>query len=414
MVSCRSSKFTQIYSHRVIVLIITLFTLATTASPVSAQDGILGDAVPVTTSSAVLEAQMSGCGGAVMPTSNADFEAEIVVLTNQIRVDHGLLPLKRTSMLENASRYHATDMAVDDYFAHNTKDIVNGQFVETCTWSSRIQTYYTGWSALAENIAAGYPNAESVVEGWMESEGHRNNILNDKLSEIGIGYYNGAGMYRHYWVQDFGSRRNVYPLVVDLDAPVTDSGAVTLHLHGDWQQVRLRTNEGPWSDWIAFQQGMSWPISGNAGEYTVYAEMRNGDKTATSSDTIYLAQSNVVAPKLNPLPDQLAFTYYSQQQMFNPSTHSVRPLDAAVDGYRWQITVEGNWLTVTPAESTNADAVEMRVELSGASRIQNSTTTVTVSLLDANNNVVDSHVTSVLLEVNADALEQIFLPSIVR
>ena len=140
MVSCRSSKLTQIYSHRVIVLIITLFTLATTASPVSAQDGILGDAVPVTTSSAVLEAQMSGCGGAIMPTSNADFEAEIVVLTNQIRVDHGLLPLKRTSMLENASRYHATDMAVDDYFAHNTKDIVNGQFVETCTWSSRIQT----------------------------------------------------------------------------------------------------------------------------------------------------------------------------------------------------------------------------------------------------------------------------------
>lgn len=414
MMSCRFSKITQLFSHWVIVLIFTLLTLATAVSSVNAQDGILGEAVPVTSAETVLEAQMSGCGEALVPTSNADYEAEIVVLTNQIRVQHGLLPLKRTSMLENAGRYHATDMAVDDYFSHNTKDIVNGQFVETCTWSSRIQTYYTDWRALAENIAAGYPSAESVVEGWMESEGHRNNILNDELSEIGVGYFNGVGMYRHYWVQDFGRRSNVYPLVIDLDAPATETGALTLHLHGDWQQVRLRTNDGPWSDWSAFQQGMPWLLSGNAGEYTVYAEMRNGEKTATSSDSIYLAQSNVATPKLGVLPEQLVFTYYSQQQMFSPSTHSMRPLQQAVAGYRWQITVEGNWLTITPAESSSADDVEMRVELSSASRIQNSTTTVTISLLDANNNVVDSHVTSVTLEVNVDTPQQIFLPSIVR
>ncbi|MEZ4831394.1 MAG: CAP domain-containing protein [Caldilineaceae bacterium] len=357
---------------------------------------------------------MSGCNGEVVPSSNEEFEARLVVLTNQVRVQYGLLPLKRVPTLDNASRYHATDMGQDDYFAHSTQDLADGRFVEVCTWSTRVDHYYTGWSRLAENIAAGYTTPEAVMAGWMESDGHRANILNDELTEIGIGYFSGAGSYRHYWVQDFGSRWNNYPLIIDLDAPATDSGAVTLHLHGEWDKVRLRTDEGAWSDWVAFEQGMPWQIFGEAGEHIVQVEMQDGERTVSSSDAIYLMQSTVAAPTLSALPDQLSFTYYRQQQQLTPSSHQLRPLEEAVDGYRWQVIVDGNWLSATPNESTGAEPFEVQVEVSSAENIRNSTASVTVNLLDSENNIIDSHVTSVVLEVNEEAMQQLFLPGVVR
>ena len=57
---------------------------------------------------------------------------------------------------------------------------------------------------LGENIAAGYKTPQEVVDGWMNSEGHRKNILNPAFTKIGVGYlYTGKDM-AHYWVQMFG------------------------------------------------------------------------------------------------------------------------------------------------------------------------------------------------------------------
>src|SRR5919109_1185606 len=67
---------------------------------------------------------------------------------------------------------------------------------------------YTGWSAIGENIAAGYPTPEAVVAGWMSSPGHRANILSPNFTEIGIGLAQG-GKYGSYWTQDFGTRPSV-------------------------------------------------------------------------------------------------------------------------------------------------------------------------------------------------------------
>ncbi|MBX2998005.1 MAG: hypothetical protein KF893_05795 [Caldilineaceae bacterium] len=260
-----------------------------------AQSPILGERPDPVAQESSLSTRLAGCGRDILPSSNPEYEARVVELINQIRLQHGLLPFKRVANLDNASRFHATDMAIDDYFSHNSYDRVNNQLVEVCAWSTRIQTYYNNYSILAENIAAGYSNPEAVVEGWMNSPGHRSNILNGENWEIGVGYYTGSGSYHHYWVQDLGRNRDVYPLVVNNDASTTSTGELTLHIYGDWQSVRFRENNGPWSEWQPFHPAMSRKLTGKAGHYTIHAEMRKGDQTAMSNSSIYLTQSNITA-----------------------------------------------------------------------------------------------------------------------
>ena len=100
--------------------------------------------------------------------------------------------------LANAAERHAADMAAYNYFDHKSKD---GR-----TLVNRVEAAgYTNWRSLAENIAAGQTTPEEVVEGWLNSPGHCQNIMNPALKELGVGYVAG-GSYRHYWVQDFGAR----------------------------------------------------------------------------------------------------------------------------------------------------------------------------------------------------------------
>jgi uncharacterized protein YkwD len=71
---------------------------------------------------------------------------------------------------------------------------------------------YRNWCLLAENLAAGYEKPRNVVQGWMKSPGHRANILSPDLREIGVGHaYVKKSYYGHYWVQEFGARRDDQP-----------------------------------------------------------------------------------------------------------------------------------------------------------------------------------------------------------
>lgn len=93
-------------------------------------------------------------------------------------------------------------MALQDFFSHTG--------IDGSTMVQRIQTTGYQFSSAAENIAAGYTTPEQVVAGWMESPGHRANILNPNLTEIGVGYYflenDTANInYNHYWTQNFGT-----------------------------------------------------------------------------------------------------------------------------------------------------------------------------------------------------------------
>ncbi len=135
------------------------------------------------------------------PSSNPLID-EVVRLTNSYRSEHGLHPLTLNTQLSNSAQTHSQDMALNDFFSHTGS---NGTTVSDRTQSAGYQSPYVG-----QNIAAGYFSAEEVVRGWMNSPGHRENILNPNYREIGVGYHylendTGEINYNSYWTQDFGA-----------------------------------------------------------------------------------------------------------------------------------------------------------------------------------------------------------------
>jgi uncharacterized protein YkwD len=93
--------------------------------------------------------------------------------------------------LRCAARLHAKDMQDRDYFSHTTPDGV--------TFDQRITQAGYRWRTIGENIAAGYRTPQAVVQGWMQSTGHCQNVMNGTFTQLGVGFYDD---YR--WTQDFG------------------------------------------------------------------------------------------------------------------------------------------------------------------------------------------------------------------
>jgi uncharacterized protein YkwD len=234
----------------------------------------------------------TGCGGITVDPQNAAFEAQVVALANARRADAGLPPLKRIDGLDRAARYHAADMVQDDYFNHDSYDRQGGQLVQVCNTWDRIIPYYSSYSrGMAENIALGYGSPDAVVQGWMDSPGHRANLLNPSYWEIGVGYWLGDGEWDHYWVQDFGRRSDVYPLVINAEADSTTGKTVRLYIYGttaEWQELRLRNENGEWSPWQAFTNELTWELASGSGPRTVSVELRGPAGSTTSQDSIQL------------------------------------------------------------------------------------------------------------------------------
>ena len=127
----------------------------------------------------------------------AAWEQEVFNLVNQIREENGLPPFVYNGTLAETARAHSQDMVDRNFFNHNNPD---GQ-----SPFDRMKANGIRYSMAAENIAAGYPSPEAVVEGWMNSEGHRANILGS-CKELGVGLALG-GSYGYYWTQCFATVR---------------------------------------------------------------------------------------------------------------------------------------------------------------------------------------------------------------
>jgi uncharacterized protein YkwD len=123
-------------------------------------------------------------------------ENGLVGLTNVERTAKGCAALRADSKLHTAAREHGAEMASLQQLAHTG---ANGSSPGD---RMKLAGYDTsaGW---AENVAAGYPTPQAVMTGWMNSEGHRNNILDCSLKAIGVGVAR-AGNGQLYWTQDFG------------------------------------------------------------------------------------------------------------------------------------------------------------------------------------------------------------------
>ncbi|EEY56883.1 SCP-like extracellular protein [Phytophthora infestans T30-4] len=116
---------------------------------------------------------------------------------NQERAAHGLPALCTNKKLQDAAQRHSNDQAASNFMGHTGTD---GTSV-----SERITRANYDWSAVAENVAAGQADVDSVMENWMNSPGHRENILGD-YTMLGCAYAHHADTtYQHYWTQDFGS-----------------------------------------------------------------------------------------------------------------------------------------------------------------------------------------------------------------
>ncbi len=134
-----------------------------------------------------------------LTSSSVNYVDRVLALSNIERREHGLVPLTFDSQLSSAAQRHSSHMARDDFFAHTGSD--GDPF-------SRIRATGYQYSSAAENIAAGQQAPEAVVTAWMNSPGHRANILNPNYTEIGIGYFylqNDTGNVNNhsYWTQTF-------------------------------------------------------------------------------------------------------------------------------------------------------------------------------------------------------------------
>lgn len=127
------------------------------------------------------------------PACASPIEAAELELTNAARRAAGLGELRCDEGLARAARLHSQDMCDQGYFDHDSLD---GR-----TFVDRIDDEGVRWRTVGENIAVGYRTPEAVHEGWMNSDGHRRNILNGAFGRIGIGYVECGG--RPYWTQDF-------------------------------------------------------------------------------------------------------------------------------------------------------------------------------------------------------------------
>ena len=126
-----------------------------------------------------------------MASNNATFEQQVLQLTNQERAKSGLAPLKANAELNYAADKYAELMSQKRYFSHTGPD-------GSKPWD-RAKAVGFEAQTMGENIAAGQKTPQEVVQGWMNSPGHRANILNPSFTQLGVGFEN------NYWVQKFGS-----------------------------------------------------------------------------------------------------------------------------------------------------------------------------------------------------------------
>jgi uncharacterized YkwD family protein/spore coat assembly protein SafA len=124
-------------------------------------------------------------------TAVTDFEAEVIRLVNVERTKRGLSALEADWQLSRVARYKSQDMHDNRYFSHTSP-----------TYGSPFQmmkSFGISYRSAGENIARGQRTPAAVVSAWMNSSGHRANILNASFTHIGVGYVADG----NYWTQMF-------------------------------------------------------------------------------------------------------------------------------------------------------------------------------------------------------------------
>ncbi|MFE5140406.1 sigma-70 family RNA polymerase sigma factor [Streptomyces fagopyri] len=163
------------------------------ASPSRTPSAAKKSVAPARRSASPAKASASATETAAVATTTV---AQVVELVNKERAKAGCGPLTEDAQLEKAAQAHSDDMAARNFFEHTNPDGADpGQ---------RITAAGYRWSTYGENIAQGQQTPQAVMESWMNSPGHRANILNCSFKNIGVGVHKGSG--GPWWTQDFGAK----------------------------------------------------------------------------------------------------------------------------------------------------------------------------------------------------------------
>lgn len=150
----------------------------------------------------VIKKSASSTATLVVPDASSNFaleQSEIIALTNKERAKEGLPPLSFEVHLSSMANAKANDMIQKQYFAHVSPDGID--------ITQLAKTYDYSYLNIGENLALGdFTSSADVVTGWMNSPGHRANILNKSFTEIGVSAVFGNYQGRNVWyaVQEFG------------------------------------------------------------------------------------------------------------------------------------------------------------------------------------------------------------------
>lgn len=142
----------------------------------------------------------SGASGGSRGSDGSDAdgpEAQVLALVNRERASAGCSPVTSNAELTRAADDYSDVMARSGVMSHTGPD--------GSTMTTRVEAAGYEWSTLGENIARGQFDAASVMESWMNSPGHRANILNCSFKELGVGVHFGDG--GPWWTQNFGAGR---------------------------------------------------------------------------------------------------------------------------------------------------------------------------------------------------------------
>lgn len=313
--------------------------------------------------------------------TDPSFSQRVLELVNIERWTHGRLPpLKGVSTLNDAAHTHSSNMALRNFFDHCDLD------TRSLPWDRMEAAGYTNWNYAGENIAAGYTTPENAMTGWMNSSGHRANILSTEFREIGVGFvqqpddqnnvrndtngdcqadtYNG-GPYYTYWTQNFGRRNDVFPLIINREAFQTDNLTVELYSYGSgWaQSMRFRNEAGNWSSWQPFTAVNNWTLTCTNGLKTVHVEMSSGPNGAgiirTAQDEILL-QNNQSSLSYTPA----AFTFVTYAPKAPPQISQILTLqNNGSTAVTWTIGEQpiADWLAVSPSQGQLEPCTQVQI-----------------------------------------------------
>jgi uncharacterized protein YkwD len=163
----------------------------TTAAPTTAPP----TTAPPTTAPPTTAAPPLTAATAPPAPSGGSAEQQVLDLVNAERANAGCGPVSFNGQLNAAALGHSQDMSANGYFSHTGLD-------GSQPWDRAVAAGYS-YQSIGENIAQGYPSASAVMTGWMNSSGHRANIVNCGFTEMGLGLVTQG----NYWTQLFGRPR---------------------------------------------------------------------------------------------------------------------------------------------------------------------------------------------------------------